>query len=909
MSAPFISYAREDKAFVLRLHGALDDAGSKAWVDWEDIPPSARWMDEIRRAIIAADAFVFVISPASAASRSCGWEISIAAENNKRVIPLLRMPDESMKLPPAIADINWIFATTEGEFDAAVQQLTTAMNVDLEWVRWHSRLLNRAHEWERANAEESLLLRGWDLEDAERRFATVGDRQPALTELQAQYVACGRWSQQLDEANVLARQSLVHANRGRYQTAAAYRMRALELAPPGGAPPQFRASGQKADWAEEAWFLHRYQDRKRGRLRARAVGHQAALSALAVGRNGHLLASGDFDGGLRVWNATTGEALLDFDGAHQGAISTIAFTPDGREIWTGAEDGRLLVWDLEATKVRSYFPEETDPVTSLAFDGDRVAVGLRNGFVAVVDRNTNQPVLHATPHSGAVTFLRFTHDGQLLTASGKPTIGEWLGDSTVHALSLADGRDQVLLIGTLDAVGCVALDAGGTRAVRGMQSGTIEIWDFESGKKSGELTGHEGPVVAAVFLPEGTSLMTSGADRTIRLWDLTAGRARRVLDGHLDMATALAVSDDGSTAWSASLDQTIAIWDLKSTSDLRTLKTAGVAVSAVAVDPAATRALTGSSEGLIEMWNTETCERIRTLSDSTSPDGAHQGDVCSLDWSADGSTIASGGKDSTLRLWNAETGEQINRVGHGGEGVTAARFVAGSSTSLLSGSGDRFKAVVDRMSFGAAGGRLPTSEIGKGIVLRSDFDRRTMQALERHPTPINCLAIDGQGRRAVSGSTDATARVWDLDSRRQLRLIGSDSSPVSAVAIAADGRRVAVGTRDGVIRPMERRRLERARCSQRAYRGRRRNGICGRRPHAHQRRGRSLDSVVGSRDRYGRVLRGRDPRNVGGTEYRRPHRRDRFDRQGRPCLECPNAYAGQCSVGTHRQGVGRGHCS
>ena len=441
MSFPFISYAREDKAFVVRLDKALEAAGSTAWVDWQDIPPSARWMDEIRRAIVAADAFVFVISPSSASSRSCGWEISIAAENNKRIIPILLVPDESMTLPPAIGEINWIFATTSDELDLAVKQLTTAIGVDLEWVRWHSRLLNRAHEWRSANAEESLLLRGWDLEDAERRLAKAGDRQPPLTALQQEYVACGRWSERLDEANLLSRQSLLHAGRGRHQTAAAYRVRAMELAPQGGAPPGFRTSGQKADWAEDAWFLHRYQDRKRGRLRGRAMGQGAALSAVAVSPDDGVVASGDFDGGMRLWDAQTGEPLLTLN-AHKGPVATIAFAPVGREIWTGSEDGTLLIWDLDATGVRSYFPDETDPVTSLAFAGDRVAIGLRNGFVAVVDRKTEQPVLHASPHSGAVTSLRFTDDGRLLTVSGRPAIGEWPGDGSVHALSLDDGRDQ-----------------------------------------------------------------------------------------------------------------------------------------------------------------------------------------------------------------------------------------------------------------------------------------------------------------------------------------------------------------------------------------------------------------------------------------------------------------------------------
>src|SRR5689334_14550930 len=102
MSDVFISYSRENKDFVRRLHGALSASGTGAWVDWEDIPPSARWMDEIRRAIIDADAFLFVISPTSAASRTCAWEVSIAADNNKRVIPIVCLSADPSKVPATI---------------------------------------------------------------------------------------------------------------------------------------------------------------------------------------------------------------------------------------------------------------------------------------------------------------------------------------------------------------------------------------------------------------------------------------------------------------------------------------------------------------------------------------------------------------------------------------------------------------------------------------------------------------------------------------------------------------------------------------------------------------------------------------------------------------------------------------
>ena len=87
----------------------------------------------------------------------------------------------------------------------------------------------------------------------------------------------------------------------------------------------------------------------------------------------------------------------------------------------------------------------------------------------------------------------------------------------------------------------------------------------------------------------------------------------------------------------------------------------------------------GSSDNTIKLWNVETGEEIRTLS--------HTSYVYSVSFSADGKTLASGSHDKTIKLWNLETGDEIRTLsGHQGS-VNSVSFSSDGKT-LASGSDD-----------------------------------------------------------------------------------------------------------------------------------------------------------------------------------------------------------------------------
>jgi len=193
MSTVFISYSRKDKGFVQGLHEALQARGLDTWVDWQSIPPTADWLQEVHAGIEAGDTFVFVISPDSVASDVCNQELDHAVTYNKRIVPVVCRDVDFRTVRPELGHINCLFLRPVDDFDAAFARLIDAINIDLAWVQTHTRLLLRAREWESRRRDRSYLLRGTDLGAAERWLGYAGiGKEPAPTALHTQYILAGR---------------------------------------------------------------------------------------------------------------------------------------------------------------------------------------------------------------------------------------------------------------------------------------------------------------------------------------------------------------------------------------------------------------------------------------------------------------------------------------------------------------------------------------------------------------------------------------------------------------------------------------------------------------------------------------------------------------------------------------------
>ena len=125
----FVSYSRRDSEFVDRLDEALTQLGYDLWIDREDISGSGddRWRHSIVRAIHECDAMMLVLSSNSVVSENVDSELSVASDNDKRVVPVRHQPCElPVGLQYELSGVQYVDFTTVG-FTEAVRQLSARL--------------------------------------------------------------------------------------------------------------------------------------------------------------------------------------------------------------------------------------------------------------------------------------------------------------------------------------------------------------------------------------------------------------------------------------------------------------------------------------------------------------------------------------------------------------------------------------------------------------------------------------------------------------------------------------------------------------------------------------------------------------------------------------------------------------
>lgn len=308
---------------------------------------------------------------------------------------------------------------------------------------------------------------------------------------------------------------------------------------------------------------------------------------------------------------------------HTKVVKAVTFSPDGKTIATGSWDGTVKLWDVTTGRERrnlQAFPMGVNAVT-FAPDGQTLAAGgWKNATIMRWNPTTgeNMDALPQAEGSYGINAVAFSPDGKILAAA--------CSDTTAKLWDLRAGKPSATLAGHTHFVLSVAISPDGEMAATGSFDGeTIKLWDVRRAQVLATLKSEGGPITSVVFSPDGKTLATGGWDGVVELWDCHTRKAKLVFHGHAGNIQSLVFSPDGKllvtgstvgdpppslpTKKTRSSQVEVKLWDPNTGKELASIPSHLVMVEAVAFSPdgrilasAGMDANTRPS-GTVELWD------------------------------------------------------------------------------------------------------------------------------------------------------------------------------------------------------------------------------------------------------------------------------------------------------------------
>ena len=546
--------------------------------------------------------------------------------------------------------------------------------------------------------------------------------------------------------------------------------------------------------------------------------HPKGVTAVAYSPDGTRAVTGSRDGVVKVWDAATG-AAVGRPLVHPHPVFAVAFSPDGKLLLTGCGpempakgEGEARLWDVATGELAA--PPFRQPavvqVVAFAPAGDRF-LAVSDAQAQVWEAGTLRPLPAPLKHPGEVLGAAFSPDGRTVLTGGAGGGRVWDAATGAAVRELAHPG----------YVGRVAFSPDGRRLLTGGSDGTARLWDAATGGPVGRPMAHRGMVTAVAhgggLIATGSRLTEPDPDRgrpvsvggEARLWDADGRPVGRPLP-HSQPVWSVALDPAGRLLATGCEDGHARVF-LTGTGELvgRSLPSTGL-VRRVAFAPDGTTLLgagdggdeaNGASAGLWRLppaapgrellpyryrhssrWVTYGPDgrlllvgrievgrhQVAVLDADTGRPAAgpldHPGLVLMAAVSPDGATLATGGEDGTVRLWDLRAGRQV-----------AEWPTAGPRSGPL--------------AFLPAGRTLAVRETGNRVGFRKVADGTPAGPTLPHPGDVWAVRLGPDGRTLRTVAADHALREWDLESGALVRSWRRPGE-VAAPAFRPDGRAV-----------------------------------------------------------------------------------------------------------------------
>lgn len=295
----------------------------------------------------------------------------------------------------------------------------------------------------------------------------------------------------------------------------------------------------------------------------------------------------------------------------------------------------------------------------------------------------------------------------------------------------------------------------------------------QSGRKS--LRGHDTLIESVVYAPDGRTLISCGWDKRVRLWDVAEDQPEwgRQIDSlpHDWHVFAIAMTGDGKYLASAGAGG-LSIWARPGADAGWELidQHRGVAHRCLAASPDCHTLAVGGSDGSLRLWDIAASKELMLL-------GRFADQLRTINYSPSGSFIAASSFSGEFQIWDLKSPGHPRALAGGPDSVQSFLFAPDDRTLAVARSGER----------------------ASSLCLWDMPTGTTRLTLSDNPAGNNALALSPDGLVLASADKDATIRFWDSRTGNLKGTLGVGVSWVKTLAFSPDGRRIAFGGHDGSI--------------------------------------------------------------------------------------------------------------